>query len=107
MENSIFVTTKADYSTRGVVTLPFRAEFELAKGAGTYTDSDLRKLIEHLDLYLCGGTMNSADRDGILAALIAERQRIIASGVSDAEGMQIVKGAILSTVVSPSYLIVE
>ncbi|MDZ4853126.1 MAG: DUF1800 family protein [Pirellulaceae bacterium] len=107
--NTANVTTLATESTRSRVTFDFSEETTLALGTnvGLPWEDDVLKLIEHLDLYLCGGTLHPRYKLKLGGALIAEITRVNASGVSNAEALEIARGAVLSIVTSPSFLVTE
>ena len=101
--NSADVTTKILESTRTRVTYDYSAEQGLAVSA-----AGVERLIERLDLYLCGGTLNSQFKTRLRTALLQELSTAGGVGnVSSDEALDIAKGAILGIVSSPSFLVTE
>ena len=110
--NTAGVTNIATESTRTVVTYNMSVERAMLidQPAGEPNGSPIRinRLLEHLDMYLCGGTLNDGDK-GILRNAITD-EVVLAGGVGDIstnEATNIARGAILSILSSPSFLVTE
>ena len=102
-ENRQGVFTFVNASTRTRVTYDFSAERALSASSGT-----IDQLIERLDLYLCGGTLNPRYKATLRSALLQEIANAGGAGnVSTAEALDIAKAAILGVVSAPSYLVTE
>ncbi len=105
--NTANVLTLATQSTRTKVNFSFLAEQNLVFGtAGSPTTADIDKLIERLDLYLCGGTLSQGYKTRLRTEIQAEVTRLVPP-LSTAEASSIARGAVLSIVTAPSFLVTE
>lgn len=110
--NSAGITNIATESTRTVVTYDFSLEramlVDQPPGEASGSPARVNKLIEHLDLYLCGGTLGE-DYKNILRSAITDEVNL-AGGVGDVtatEVVSIVRGIVLAIVTAPSFLVTE
>lgn len=101
--NSDSVKTTILESTRTLVTYDFSAEQALVVNS-----TSVERLIERLDLYLCGGTLNSQFKSTLRTAVLQEIANAGGVGrISSDEALDIAKGAILGIVSAPSYLVTK
>ncbi len=105
--NTANVLTLSTESTRVKVNFDFTAERNLVFGtAGSPTAADFDKLIERLDLYLCGGTLSQGYKNRLRTEMQAEVTRLVPP-LTNAEALSIAQGAILAIVTAPSFLVTE
>ncbi len=106
--NNVFVdqygkVTNIHESTRAHVRYDFSFEQALAT-----SPTGIERLIERLDLYLCGGTLHSQFKATLRTALLQELTRAGGVGnISSGEALDIAKGAALGVIASPSFLVTE
>jgi hypothetical protein len=74
--------------------------------AGFPTATEVNRLIERLDLYLCGGTLSQGYKNRLRTEIQAEVTRLVPP-LSAAEANSIARGAVLAIVTSPSFLVTE
>jgi uncharacterized protein (DUF1800 family) len=110
-ENTIGITNVATKSTRTVASYKMSVEWGMLTLAEGYTvserDNAVNTLLNHLDLYLCGGTLNQAFKDSIRNYTIAEMNTAEPAGISTAETTNIVRGMLMAILSSPSFLVTE
>jgi hypothetical protein len=90
-------------STRTLITYDFSSEQALAN-----SPANVDRLLERLDLYLCGGTLHAQYKATLRNALLQEVAIAGGTGnVSSSEALDIAKAAILGIVTCPSFFITE
>jgi hypothetical protein len=101
--NSSNVTTRARDSTRTSVNYDFSTEQSLVTSS-----AGVERLLERLDLYLCGGTLHPQFKARLRTSLLRELATAGGAGnISTDEAMEIAKASILAVVSSPSFLVTE
>jgi uncharacterized protein (DUF1800 family) len=98
------VTYDLDYE-RGLVALP-------AGFTAVQRDAAIDALLDHLDLYLCGGTLNQAFKLSIRNAAMIEMNNAATGGIvnnttGNNEASNIVRGVLMAILSSPSFLVTE
>jgi hypothetical protein len=101
-QNFAGVVTRSLESTRTVVSFDFFVEQDLLK-----TEEGIDQLLERLDLYLCGGTLNAEYKSTLRSLLSTEWSLAMEEDFSDAKRRDIAKGAILAILTAPSFLVSE
>jgi len=105
--NTANVLTLATESTRTKVNFSFLTEQNLVFGtAGSPTATDIDKLIERLDLYLCGGTLSQGYKT-LLRTEIQNEVTRLGPPLTTAEALSIAQGAVIAIVTAPSFLVTE
>jgi hypothetical protein len=90
-------------ATRTLLTFDFSSEQALASSS-----TNVDRLLERLDLYLCGGTLSAQFKATLRNSLLQEIAIAGGAGnVSSSEALDIAKAAILSVMTSPSFFITE
>ncbi len=64
-------------------------------------------LVEHLDLYLCGGTLNESYRSRLITVLSNLRNTLNTGGYTTTDHNTLARAAILNIVTAPSFLVTE
>lgn len=99
---SNIVTTQTE-ATRCRVVLDFSVEQSLS-----FTPTGIDRLLERLDLQLCGGTLHDAYKAKLRQELLREFDLAGGLGsISTTEALNIAKSAIFAIVTAPSYLVTE
>ncbi|MDZ4853124.1 MAG: DUF1800 family protein [Pirellulaceae bacterium] len=123
-ENTANVTNVATESTRTVITYNFSYERSLlSDSTGPLGDAGstarINALMEHLDMYLCGGTLSDSPgvdsfgnpvpgyRTSLKNAITAEVATAAPGGFTAAEINNIVRGAVMAIMTAPSFLVTE
>ncbi len=119
-QNNIANVTKK--TVRHVVNYDLSVERGMIALAAGFTpaqrDAAVDALLDHLDLYLCGGTLHQAFKTSLRNATIAEMNTAAAGGISNATGSpalptgnteasNIVRGVVMSILASPGFLVTE
>ena len=113
-ENSARETGLATTTRRSNVTYDFVPLQNILLGGTTSNASsgnaaNISALVDHLDLYFCGGTLNNNYKTMLKANLATEVGVVggVGTNVSVAEALSIVKGAMMAIISSPSFLVTE
>ncbi len=113
-ENSARETGLATTTRRSNVTYDFVPLQNILLGGTTSNatsgnTANISALIDHLDLYFCGGTLNNNYKTMLKANLATEVTVVggVGTNVSVAEALNIVKGAMMAIISSPSFLVTE
>ena len=90
---------------RGMIALP-------AGFTPTQRDAAVNALLDHLDLYLCGGTINQTFKTNLRIHTNAEMDAVASGGIDnvstgDNEAHNIVRGVLMVILSSPSFLVTE
>jgi uncharacterized protein (DUF1800 family) len=115
-ENTQDITNVTTKSTRTVVDYDLSLERSMIALAAGFTpaqrDAAVDALLDHLDLYLCGGTLNQSFKASLRNATITEMNTAAAGGIvnnvsGNTEASNIVRGVVMSILASPSFLVTE
>jgi Protein of unknown function (DUF1800) len=103
------VVFDASPSGATVVYPSFDRQSILAGAMPNATVGSATPLIEHLDLYLCGGTLNEAYRTKLITVLSNMRNTLNGGtgGYTSGEHNNVAEAAILSIMTAPSFLVTE
>jgi uncharacterized protein (DUF1800 family) len=64
-------------------------------------------LLKDIDLYICGGTMNQGFKSMLRQQCVSRMTAVAGSGISLIEASDIVRGVIMCTFTTPSFLVTE
>ena len=108
-ETGLAITTRRSNVTYDFVPLQNILLGGTTSNATSGNTANISALVDHLDLYFCGGTLNNNYKTMLKANLATEVTVVGGAGtnVSVAEALNIVKGAMMAIISSPSFLVTE